>query len=151
MIPGPAGGGTEFRGRWPIARRGDGFQWHAEKPLIRFSASTNDMEALMRHWAIPFLLLASFVAAGCASGGQAVFEVDQRSPLTEADMADYQNHTALGVIRVLRPEWVATNPDRIKVFLGPCRPRRFGRAGKTHGPGHQRDNVPPAETHHRYP
>jgi len=69
--------------------------------------------------AIPFLMLASFVAAGCASGGHVVPEVEQLSPLTEADLADYPDHTALGVIRILRPEWVATNTRQIKVFLGP--------------------------------
>ena len=73
----------------------------------------------MRNRAIPFLLFASFVAAGCASGGQGELAEVHVAPLTEADMADYQNFTALGVIRVLRPGWLATDPSRIRVFCGP--------------------------------
>ena len=83
----------------------------------------------MRTLVIPLLLAISFVAAGCASGGsggEVVLEVSQLSHLTEADLAKYQHYTALGVIRTLRPEWVATDPDRIRVFCEPGSQRGLG-------------------------
>ena len=84
----------------------------------------------MRPLAIPFLLVVSLVAAGCASGGQRELAEVPHAPLTEADLAEYQDFTALGVIRTLRPEWVATDPDRIRVF---CEPGSQGRLGDLQG------------------
>ena len=72
------------------------------------------------------LLVGSLVAAGCASGGQGNWEVENLAPIMEADLADYQNFTALGVIRTLRPEWVATDHGGIRVF---CPPKRQSGVG----------------------
>ena len=78
----------------------------------------------MRRLAVFFLLVG---AAGCASAGHDTLAVETMVPLTEAELADYQEFTALGVIRTLRPDWVATGTDRIKVF---CFPNRQGGVGE---------------------
>jgi hypothetical protein len=78
----------------------------------------------MRNLAISFMLV---VAAGCASAGQGEWVVNNTAPITEADLAGFEGFTALGVIRALRPEWVTSDPGRVRVF---CMPNPQGGVGE---------------------